>query len=314
MRGSFLAAGIVAGTLGVLATLSYSLGPAPASAAPDVASSGRTPAVAATAEDHGFVGVVVPHEAVDLAARGDGVITAVRVRIGDHVTRGDVLATLDDAPSRGELAVVRARVRAAMAEAAEARLAADDARDRRDRREGASASARLGLSEEALIEARLQARQTRQRLAAAEARVAEQGARVAQLARGLDETVVRAPFDGTVASCFVAPGAAVARGAPLVRLVGADALRVRFALPEEQRGALWPGAVVAVAVRGVGAPLRAVVERVAPEVDAAARVVIAEGRLEVPPALAAVGLAGRAARVRPFRDPSPTAPPAGATP
>jgi hypothetical protein len=75
--------------------------------------------------------------------------------------------------------------------------------------------------------------------------------------------------------------------------------RVRFCIPEAQAGKVAVGHDVTVAVDGVTVPLTAVVENVAPEIDSAARMVFAVGRLTVPAALSNDVRSGQVARVTP---------------
>jgi multidrug efflux pump subunit AcrA (membrane-fusion protein) len=76
-----------------------------------------------------------------------------------------------------------------------------------------------------------------------------------------------------VAERLVEPGTVVAAGTPLVRLVDDGRLVVRFAVPPEESVAV--GAPVQVRLPG-GALRRAIVDRVAPEIDTLARLRVVE--------------------------------------
>ena len=80
-----------------------------------------------------------------------------------------------------------------------------------------------------------------------------------------------------------------------MRLISADVPRVRFAVPHQVVATLKVGAHVAVTVDGLATPLQARVEKIAPELDAAAMAVLVEARFvdQLPPAVA-----GRRAEVR----------------
>ncbi|WP_437908533.1 HlyD family efflux transporter periplasmic adaptor subunit [Sorangium sp. So ce327] len=65
----------------------------------------------------GFVGVLLSHRSVNLAARNDGRLRAVHVRLGDRVAAGDLLATLDLRTLRSDTAVAAAALRGAEADA-----------------------------------------------------------------------------------------------------------------------------------------------------------------------------------------------------
>lgn len=245
----------------------------------------------------GFLGVVVAGEAVDVGARTEGRIMAVEVRLGDQVDRDSVLATQDDEPLRDELAVAQASLRAARAEEKKAALELEEARERHVRWSDTVGSESGVVSAEELAKVRYEEKYAATRLEAARARVAEQQARVSELDRQIRDAVVRAPFDGLVAARYVDPGATVQRGTPVVRLVSAGDVRVRFAVPEEHGAAVAASLPVEVHIEELEVRLGGAVDKVAPEVDAASRMIIAEARVEVPESLARATLSGRVARV-----------------
>jgi RND family efflux transporter MFP subunit len=255
--------------------------PAPAAAPPPSA---------APAE---YLGVIVAEQAVDVAANLDGRLADVLVRIGDRVERDAPIATLDLRTLESDLAVARAEVKAARAMEAQAKLQLSDAQARLER------SAKLG----ALIPAAdLDAARHEQKLAAtrldsARAGVAEATARVAKLEVSRTDARVRAPFAGVVAARYLDPGALVHATTPIVRLISADTLRVRFAIPEDDARGLSAGTRVRARVPSAGITIAGTVESVAPEVDPAARMIFAEARLDPPAPPAAHPPAGVVARV-----------------
>lgn len=238
-----------------------------------------------------LLGVVVAAEVVEIAARVDGRVTEVAARLGDRVTRGTVLARIDDRNLRDEQAAARAALQALVADRGKAASELDEARERRARSERLSHV----LSEEELARVRYEEKYAASRLEATRARLDEQAARLVILERSLGEAQVRAPFDGLVAARYVAPGAVVGAGAPLLRLVSAGKLLVRFAIPEALGARVRAGMAIAVDVEG--ATLRGTIDELAPEVDAASRMIVAEAHVEVPAGPAGMAIAGRVARV-----------------
>lgn len=253
-----------------------------------------------SAQGPGFLGVLVAREAVDASSRSDGRVAEVRVRLGDRVTKNQVLATLDVRVLRDEQAIVQATLRAARAEVERSTLELAEARERHARRRRALSAPVEAVSEEELANARYQEQFAGPRLEAAQARAAEQEARAALLEKDIEEAQVRAPFDGVVTARYVNPGATVARGAALVRLISADDLWVRFAVPEEESAvaAVRAGLAVAITVEDVETELSGQVEKVAPEVDPASRMIVAEARVVLPAGTSRQALSGRVARVR----------------
>jgi len=216
-----------------------------------------------------FTGEVEARRSVDLMFEGTGRVDAIRVREGDAVEAGDVLATLDTSlleARRAEVASRQARLRAQLDElvagprdeqiaAARAEVAALEeelaiAVVLRDRR--------VKLADEGSIPAedaqtaRARASALAARLDGARARLAEleEGTRAEQIAaqRGalgevtaaldaIDTEIARtrilAPFAGTIAARHLDEGAFVSSMAPVaaLRLVETGALEARVGVP-----------------------------------------------------------------------------------
>ena len=253
---------------------------APAIEAPRPAAA-ETPAETLDRSRPTYPGVVVPRQAVDVAAPFPGRVESIQVYVGDRVERGGVLARLDTAALGEDLRMAEAAVGAAEAERrqAAASLAAAEARWRR----------RVELAE-SYSQEEIEATRTERDTAAAAhgaagARVDEQRARVRQLRDLVAQAVVTAPFAATVGRRHLEPGAAVATGTPIVRLLTADDLLVRFAVPPADAAALVAGTVVILHLAGE-AEAQAVVERVAPEIDAPSQRIFVEAKPSEPATLA----------------------------
>src|SRR5262249_4311750 len=157
-----------------------------------------------------------------------GRIRSVDVRLGDRVVRGQRLATLDANAVEHEQAAARAGLRAAEADADRAEVEVAQAGDRLRRVEKLA-----GVTPEVEIaDARFQRRTALAHRSLARASVEVARARLEQAAAAVRDAEIRAPFDGAVADRYVDAGAAVAPGTPIVRVITADDLRVRFAVPE----------------------------------------------------------------------------------
>jgi RND family efflux transporter MFP subunit len=259
-----------------------------------------SPRPAPSVQGPGFLGVLVAREAVDVSSRVDGRVAEVRVRLGDRVMKNEVLASLDVRTLRDELAVVQAALRAARAEVERFALELAEARERHARRRRALSAPVEAVSEEELSNARYQEQFAGPRLEGARARAAEQEARAALLEKDIEEAQIRAPFNGVVTARYVSPGATVTRSTALVRLISADDLWVRFAVPEEESVAatIRAGLAVTIKVDDVEAELAGQVEKVAPEVDPASRMIVVEARVVLPAGTSRQALSGRVARVR----------------
>ncbi|MFZ5965270.1 efflux RND transporter periplasmic adaptor subunit [Thalassococcus sp. BH17M4-6] len=186
---------------------------------------------------------------------------------GGEVPEGQVLARIDPADMQSVLDRVQSDISDAEAEAREAEravgLAQDElaaARDQADLREraltrqrdlverGVGTAAAVETAELAASAARQAVLTRRQALAQAEARVDQAAttlarARIAEAEaqRRLDDTVIRAGFDGTLTDVSVVEGRLVSSNEQLARLVDPDALEVAFRVSTQGYARLLDG-------------------------------------------------------------------------
>jgi RND family efflux transporter MFP subunit len=254
-----------------------------------------TQSAAERLSEAGFVGVVLAAKSVDLAPKANARVESVPVKVGEHVEAGALVATMDPAIVRQEVAQGEAKMRAAIAEEAKSTAEYEQAKD--------NAATLNHLVKRGHASAKELQVATYQRNAAgaarqaAHARVTEAQAQVEQLKEAQAETQIRAPFAGIISERYADPGAIAGPTSPIARLISAGELRVRFAIPEELAGTVAKGTAVRVEVGAVRAALRGVVEQLAPEVDTASRHLLAEARLESPGALKDTIPSGLVARV-----------------
>jgi RND family efflux transporter MFP subunit len=251
----------------------------PAAAPRTVAAAPTAPPSPAAAPRQGWVGVVVSRQSVDVKADSQGRLQTVSVSIGDHVRKGDPIATLDTSLAAQDLSMARSELRSAEVDE---RRAADEMAEslaRNDRRQKNPDF----FSKEDLAQAALQAKTVTAAHEVAQERVAQQKAKVQQLETSLSRNQIRAPFEGRVAERFADPGAVVGPGTAVVRLISAGDLLVRAAVPTEEARKLKEGDPVAVAVRTADLKIPGTVQRIAPEVDAASQMVLIEVHLTATP-------------------------------
>ena len=266
--------------------------------------------------DKGFVGVIVAHESVDIVPKASGRIKELLVRLGDKVGRDTVVARLDAEAARQDLHMAEASLHAAQAELDKTTLEASHAHERAERRSPEAAHGEHLFSSEEVSDARYQDKLSGPLVMTARATVAEKAARVRQLRSALTDLDLRAPFDGTVSLRYVDAGAVVGPTTPILRLINPDDLWVRFAVPEGRAAEVAAGEKLRVALDAMN-DVTAVVEKIAPEVDAASRMVIAEAKLELPPAAKSrvrPGLAARTFADRPTSERAPSVSSLGSRP
>ncbi len=203
-------------------------------------------------------------------------INEVRVNVGDAVQRGQVLATLQSATVRAELAQAEAAQAEASALAAEASAQAQRARSLQQQGFFSAAQLTQALSAEAAASARVQS--TR-------ALVQLQQQRLAQ-------TEVRAPDAGIISARQATVGAVVAPGVELFRLIRQGRLEWRAEVTATELGEIRPGATVRLTAAS-GQALGGRVRMVGPSVDPQTRQALVYVDLNGPTGSARAGMFAR---------------------
>jgi HlyD family secretion protein len=140
------------------------------------------------------------------------------------------------------------------------RSRADEAQAARDRDRGKVAELRAQLAT-----ARAGSRPDEIRAAEAEARAAREA--LAQADWRLRQKTVAATVGGTVVDTLFTHGEWVPAGAPVVTLLPAANVKVRFFVPEARLGAVKVGEKVSLACDGCGAPIEAQIAYIAPRAE-----------------------------------------------
>ena len=176
-----------------------------------------------------------------------------------------------------EVDVVRAQLEQARAEAT--RAAAERERDSAQFASGGIAQAQVDRSQAAAdasaarvreLERQLEVAQLPARtdqIAAQEAQAAAAQAAVDQAAWRLGQKTVAAPVAGQVFDVLYQPGEWVAAGRPVVRLLPAGNVKIRFFVPETALGALAVGQALAVRCDGCAEDIPAKITYVSPEAE-----------------------------------------------
>lgn len=208
----------------------------------------------ATAEAR-YTGTIRPAQEVALAFRIAGKIVARGVEVGDPVTRGQVLARLDDTDARLERQLAEAEERAARIDAS--RAAAELERAKTLFAQGHAAQAVLDRATSGAAEA---------------ASRAERAAQALQLASNrLDYTRIVAEADGIVTATQAEDGQVVAAGQPVLSVARGGAVDVVFALPEQDRAQLEQAVAQAELWGAEGTSYTLALRDIAPDVEPAGR-------------------------------------------
>jgi RND family efflux transporter MFP subunit len=229
----------------------------------------------------GFIAVLTPVSSADVMAPYTSASAHLAVRLGDVVTKGQVLARLDDRQLRQELDAARAQARTAQASIGQAQVDQRGAetilaRERKAAAENVSSPADLAAAAQAVDKATAA-------LSFARATADERATKITQLQAHLAEMTLTAPIAGSVAAIYPQDGARVEEGRPVIRLISGGVF-VKFAIPADQAGAVKPGDQVDVRVDRRPELLTATVGHVAPELDAVAQMLLADAEIVNPPA------------------------------
>jgi RND family efflux transporter MFP subunit len=119
----------------------------------------------------------------------------------------------------------------------------------------------------------------------ADVKAAEAADAIARL--NLERSRVRAPFSGVVAQRIASVGDYVAVGAPIVKIVKTDPLRLRLEVPERESIAVRPGQEVRITVEGDTNTYTGTLARIAPAIREADRMLQVEADVPNPGALRA---------------------------
>jgi RND family efflux transporter MFP subunit len=213
------------------------------------------------AEEYEAVGTVRSATVSVLGAQISGTVREIRVKPGDRVKRGEVLAVLDDRSPRAQLAAAEAGVEASKEGLAEAEHALQAAAAERNLAEvtyrryqdllaknsvtrqefdGAEAHYKAAAANEAALEARGREVEAHGRLAKSERESAQ---------TMFSYSRIVSPLDGVVTVKFVDAGTLVMPGTPILTLEDAAHYRLEASVPEDllremrlgQKAEVWTG-------------------------------------------------------------------------
>jgi RND family efflux transporter MFP subunit len=192
-------------------------------------------------------GYVTARRQATVSAKITGKVREVLIEEGQQVKAGDVLARLDDSEARVEVELRRAQVAAARAQRTEAEAASANARREYERQQEIAALKLTSAS--ALDAARTEAEASVARASsqASAVRVAEEALQAALVQ--LDNTIVRAPFDGVVTVKAAQPGemiSPISAGGGSIRtgigtIVDMDSLEIEVDVSESYINRVQPG-------------------------------------------------------------------------
>ncbi len=196
------------------------------------------------------VGTVRARNSASIAPTVMGRVVEMRVKLGQQVHAGDVLARISAEEVTAKVAQARALQANAQLELERAKkLLADDAIPRA---QYDTAKSQYDVAHAALAEANAMQ----------------------------DHTIVRAPFSGVVTSKIANAGDTAVPGQPLLVLDDPTSLRFEVPVAEASARALSPGQKMAIRIDGIDGDLTGTVAEISPAADPASRTVLA--KLDLP--------------------------------
>jgi RND family efflux transporter MFP subunit len=208
-------------------------------------------------------------------ARVNGYVAKWLVDIGDHVKKGQVLATIETPELDAELSAARAQLKASEAQVTARRAEAEFSKTTNERWRD---SPKGVVSEQERESKKADYQSSEARLYAANAQVALDEAKVDQYSALAQFKQVAAPFEGTITERKIDIGNLVTAGSastttPLYRMAQTDPLRVFVDVPQNSAAELAKAGVPA-EIRSTGSPGSVVagqITRSAEAIDARAR-------------------------------------------
>ena len=226
------------------------------------------------------VGTVRARTSAVLSSRIPGTIGLLKVREGDRVKRGQLLAQIDSTESLAGSAQAQASID-------EARLGVEEARTRKKLADATFERYQKLYDEQALTRQEFDIKQTERDLAAqgvarAESRLKQfqEGGRSASAAA--DYTKIVAPISGIITAKPADVGATVFPGQPLMTIEDEGSYQLDLAIPESLGTKVKPGAPLQVTLDSTGSSFVAKIAEVIPTADPASRTFTAKVNLTGP--------------------------------
>lgn len=187
---------------------------------------------------------LLPDEEVDLSFETSGKVVAIHFKEGTRVKKGELLAKINDRPLQAQLLKLQAQRKLISEREFRQRQLLDRDAISRESYDQVSTELQALEADIMLIEARI------------------------------DETELRAPFDGMVGLRMISEGAYATTQTKIVRLVKISPLKVEFSIPERYSGEVVPGFPISFHVDGESKEFDAKVYAIDPKVDISTRTIM----------------------------------------
>jgi membrane fusion protein, multidrug efflux system len=227
-------------------------------------------------------GELTPYETVALYSRVNGFVRTIRVDRGSRVKSGEEIAVLDAPELGAQKAEAQSKLQSAEAQLAAVRSKAEATSSTYDKLKAASATPGVVAGND-LIVAQKAVESDQGQITAAQQNVEAARQALKSVSDMEDYLRIAAPFAGVVTERNVHPGALVGpaggsgSGAPIVRIVSTNRLRLVIPVPEAYTAGMASGTVLKFSVTAYpGQTFSGAVSRVSQTVDVSTRTMAVE--------------------------------------
>ena len=193
-----------------------------------------------------FTGTVYPLYLYIIAPKISGRIIEIQKRIGDTVTKGEVIARIDDAEYQQAVLEAGANLKIAQASLSETVSQLELSAQELERAQSLQEKGIASPSELDAVQTNFTAQQSRLKLA--EAQVEQREAALKSARIRLEYSVLTAPEPGYIGERFVDEGTLLAPNSPVVSVIGIDRVIVRTTIIERDYGLLDIGQTAEISV------------------------------------------------------------------
>lgn len=181
-------------------------------------------------ETRRVVGSLRAVERAEVAAQESGAVLEMKVDVGDSVSKGDVIALIDD--RRLKASMLEAKANLTASEAAIEERKAESERASRDLEMKKRLLSQRAVAEREVLDAQESAVVSESRLKASRDQVEAMRSALELLNVRLSDAIIKAPFDGRIIQRHVDPGEWIAPGSPVVTLVSTGEIEAWMNVPE----------------------------------------------------------------------------------
>ena len=189
-------------------------------------------------------------ENVRIAPAVAGLVSKVKVKVGDHVKTGDILLELDTRDATATVAAQESQLVSTRAQIDEATVQIADKKDQWERMEKLSANSVASIDERQ--RARFAVETATAKLASARGGLQQMESQVERAKVQLDLLSIRAPRDGTVLQVNIREGeyAQLSAKDPILLLGQIDQLQLRADVDEDNASRVRPGCAAIAYIKG----------------------------------------------------------------